>query len=222
MSVFVKVERFAAKPRLYRIRSLSCVVGEDKQGVFTIDQPEQPFFEFFAVGDRYLIRAKSSGFTIEDQAWSEGEDYWLNGELFVKGHDYAFSFFVTSSEAEIAGSNPKVIEQLVGSDNRDRYPLATIALSGAFKSVGLFVGVLFSVGSSPADTIRIDLPEVVPGHFYLFYNGDSVEVRPGQGEVTVQGDKVVGPVSLKLDFSIVLEPIGFKVRIDFPKSQAFL
>jgi hypothetical protein len=218
MSVFIKIERFAAQPRLYRIRSLSCIVGEDRQGVFTIDQPEQPFFEFFAIGDRYLIRAKTSGFSIDGQAWPVEEDRWLNRELFVKGCDYTFSFFVTSSEAEIVGSNPTVIEQLIGSDSRDRYPSATIALAGAFKSVVLFVGVLFSVGSSPQDTIIIDLPEVVPAHFYLSYNGDSVEIRPGRGTVTVQGRKVTEPISFKLDFSVVLEPVGFKVRIDFPKT----
>lgn len=219
MSVFIRVKRFAAQPRIFRIRSLSCLVGEDAQGIFTINEPERPFFEIYAVGERYLLRSAQAGFFTDDQPWVEGDELWLEHELLVEGHDYSFSFFTTRSESELAGNSVAVIEQLININHDEDMPTALISLAGASKSFKLLINIEFSIGSSPHDSIMIDMPGVAPCHFYIVNHGDSVVIRPGQGAITAQERKIITPESFRSNFSIVLEPTGFKVKIQFPERR---
>lgn len=188
MSLFIKIDRFASQPRLFRLRALASTFGEDNHGVLTLRRPNQAILGFFRFGERFLMVPSREGVKHNNRQLEVGESLVLSDGLKVTWQDYTFAFFLTSTRAEILAHAAAPIENLEdASDLAADWPILRVSLAQIEARFPLIPGIPIAIGRHEDNPICLDLEGIARHHCNVtFISNETSENAGNQPEVNIE------------------------------------
>lgn len=218
MSLFLGVQLASGRRELFRLRALSCVLGRDDHGLFTVDHPTESLAEIVAVNDRYAVRALVGDLRFDDEPLPPGTERWIRSGLSLAGESFAIHFIVTSTLAEVwaqSGVNAFPLETLA----EVPWPSVTVRIGPLARTFPLPVGLELSVGSQESDGIYLPLPEISAAHCKIASKHNGLLVSPLNGAVANdQGLAMSEPLLISANESIRLLPSGLLLELTWQQS----
>lgn len=217
MSVYFKVERFAAKPKIIQIRGIHAELGEDQHGILTCRSPHKPYFSLYCIADNYLLKCQRPGLIINDKALADKEQKMLAENDKILCDDYTFHYIAASNAAEVLAAGLVNLEELVSEQLSEAKDIHLVyQLAGLKRSFPLFAGIDLQVGSSHQAAIHVEFPEVRPLHCSICRQKDGkVTVTALEGQVALEGHAAEETLQIRESSRFQLLPSGLELLIEF-------
>ena len=208
MSVYLKISQFAGQPRLFRLRKLSALLGENAAGVFTENLCSRPFFSLHANGMNYYVEGQHPDLRYNRQPLAVGGLQPLQtGDLLQIG-DYCMTVVVTSSWAEtLAGQTDLDLTAETAHDFSLAHAWrAEVNLASLSRYWHLLPGCSYTVGSDSTAAIHLD-PQIY-GDFQmrLKVTATSLTVAPECGVIQLKKDPLINSVTLATRTELEITP----------------
>ncbi len=216
MSLFIRVDKFGASPRLLHMRTLSMTLGEDHHGIIACDNIIKPLFSVFAVEQQYLIRVETRNVSINNQSFPYGYEMVLHSPTIIEGFDAKFTLVPVSTTAEIIARSAGLTSDEIDHEITRMLPRLEISLAGMSRVFPIFENIPLSIGSDPDDPIFIDLDDVRPNHCVLTFNNGNIEIEAKHGEIAKLDTQSISKIFLKENDSFRLLPTGLELKLKFP------
>lgn len=217
MSIFLRIERFAAAPRLLQCRDLVCVFGEDARGILGWSEVSVAYFSLRAQGAGYLLGLEQEGIVLNGQAAPYGYETLIEHSAKLCFRDSIIFIKVTSPLAEILARSPgqapskcRAVPDLPG------WPAVSFEFIGVHRLVPLPPASEVVLGSNPDSAILVQLQGIAPHHCAFQSSEGTVVVYTLEGKIRDPAlghrERLVYEKSAKL----TLEPLGLDIDIKFP------
>ncbi len=220
MSLFLKIQRLSAKPKIIAIRSMNCEIGEDRQGILNFENPDLKFFAIYASDDKYLIKPLTNKIYCQDEILLDGQINQLSNGQKIKVNDYEFTFVFGDNTAEALAHSNQYEEVLKQSLENIKILKAQIHLAGLSKSYQLLPNIVFTIGSSAEANIKISTPGVEKKHCQLIQQNQDLIITPLKGKVFFEGQEIAQETVLDLSnltgqISLSLPPSDLVVYLGY-------
>ena len=218
MSVFLKVEKFGASPKLLRLRSLCTSVGEEHRGILTCHAPAVLFFTLWYRNEELRLRACCDHLVCEGQELKRGDEVSIKLGAQAVLWDYTFTFFPVPTDCECLSACRASLASLdAAARSAPRaYPFLTYHLAGIRKRYPLRPNFQLVIGSSTDAAVYIDLPKVRPHHCRICYKDGAVHIVPADGGVATNGCEVSEKTILLSNAQLTLIPAQIELALEFP------
>lgn len=219
MSLFISVERFGAEKRLFKLGGLFATIGLDTNGILVTESTNDIYYSVFCINNRYACQIEKNDFNYKGEIISKGDNFWIeDGESF-SGHDYTFTFHITSTTSEVLATSKFTLEEIRNSLlNFDKFPSLKLKVANLEISYPIIPGVIFTVGSHTDNLIPINLEGIAPKHIkFLMDDKSIISIEKVMGNFEISGKQVDNNIEINSDKQIMLLPCGIILNLEFPK-----
>lgn len=219
MSIFIKVDKFGGRAKLFRLRGLYSAIGEDEHGILTCRAPARPFFMLYRSGECMLIKAACSYLTVCGEGLPRGQRRPLPAGAAVCLRDYRFAFVPVPAAWETLAETDLPLHTLCALTQAwpaPRCPVLHYEIASLSRRYPLFPGLELVIGAAEDAALHVDFPKVQAAHCSARYEGGAVRITPLQGAVEIDGRSITGPYAARDGARLTLAPAAIDLRLTFP------
>ena len=220
MSLFLKIQRLSAKPKILAIRSMNCEIGEDRQGIINFEKPELKFFAIYASDNKYLIKPLTNKIYFDKTPLIEGQITEISDGQKIKINDYEITFVFGDNTAEALAHSNQYEEIFTQSAENKQNLKAQIHLAGLSKTYQILPNILFKIGSGAEANINISTPGLEKNHCQILVKNQDLIITPLKGKVFLENQEIIqetfldiskltGQISLSLPPSDLVVYLGY-------------
>lgn len=205
MSLFIRAEQFGGKPILWSLSDIYITIGLDAFGALSHQDVLTPWFSVIAFGDGYFVQSHTTDVISDKKPLATHAILGVALGTQISVQDYTFSLVPTDASHSAVASTPAPLDSLRELKRDDFYPAATLSIhiANAFRHFPLFDGVDLSIGSSSADTLRLEYSGIAAEHVRVLQDKESTIVRPRGGKIiTFDKQDDVGGIESEQDFIV--------------------
>jgi|GEM_PF-6936472 len=214
MSLFVKIERFASRPRLLNLRGLQATIGEDDRGCIDTTRLKVPFFSIVSCNQIWWLITQNSSTVFNRVRLELGTTLKIRPDTAVECEDTRFTFFPTDPVSEVlAYSDLSLTELIEKKPIFERIPSLRLNLAGASRSFPLIPGIKLLVGSAPDCALFIESPSIASHHCTFINCGTQILVQALEGQFSLESDQSPERAVLDPPSRIILQPLGLPLEV---------
>ena len=203
MSVFIKISRPGASDKLVRIKAAHSRFGLDAFGIPCFRAPAAAWGSLLVTGSEGVVIPEISAFKVAGRSLLRHEALPIkDGTTFSVG-EATLSFFFTSPAAEALSETSEIISALDSDYTLEGLPSLTYTLPSIGRTIPLFPGATYSLGSDLSCALYLPLAGVAPHHADISVTLHEVTIVSREGCLDVApviGEKIVStlPVTARL------------------------
>lgn len=206
MSTYLKVVQFGGGSRLFRLRRLSTILGEDSAGIFSQGRSSLPFFSVHACLDEYYLQAEHPGLNYNNRLVNLQELIPLRTGDVLQIKDYRIIVVVTNGLAEIS-STSAILGTSVWPSGAQQTSFAEVYLAGRSRRLPLLRGNFYTVSTEDSASFHLD-PEIYGSlKFSLSVNDTEFVVTPERGIINIGETLLTCPTVCRGETQLSLTPL---------------
>jgi hypothetical protein len=216
MSIFIRITRMSSGPRFVRLRAPHTRFGLDALGAITFRSPAVLWGSLLVADGGGVLIPESASLRLNSQSLTPDATPHAavplrEGSSCTVG-DTTLHFFLTSPAAEALSETPELIAALDSSYTLEELPSVSYSLPSIGRSIPLFPGATYSIGSASSCALYLDLAGIAPHHGEIKVSSTEALIRSCEGGFDVL-PTCGTEVSKALPCTIRLLPTGIPLTL---------
>jgi hypothetical protein len=181
MSVFIKFSRPGSSDKVVRVKAAHSRFGLDAFGIPCFESPVTAWGSLLVTGSEGVVIPETSALKIEGRNLLTREALRLKDGTTCSIGEVTLSFFFTSPAAEALSETPEITSALDSSYTLEELPSLTYTLPSIGRTIPLFPGASYSLGSDISCALYLPLAGVAPHHAVISVTSYEVTILSQEG-----------------------------------------